>query len=275
MTAHNSGIIEIRNIDYAPMIQLHQELNTLSRCVKYQNLSQAAAHVGLSQPQLSRVISKIESELGVVLLDRTARRKSAWTPLAFKISQIYSQGVDKLSADLSSALDSSSVTHLTIGTLEGMIPEAAELIHKLFKSNQLQSADLLVHDLSELEVAFSKGLLDLIFSVRPPGKRKYEYEQLIGYQSLDSVKKSDAFKVYSSFEYSTLAPKQKKKSSNPVFVSNSLMARKHWLETFGGTGVLPSPVADKKSGKKDSESVLVIGSDGLSQKLWSTIVSSF
>jgi hypothetical protein len=256
------------------MNNLYQELQTLAKCVKYQNLSQAAAHVGFSQPQLSRVISKIEGELDVVLLDRTARRKSAWTPMAFKIAQTYSQGVEKLNSELSGLLDSTSVTHLNFGSLEGMVPIAANIIHSLIKPAGLTSVDLQVYDLSELEVGFSKNQFDVILTNREPGKRKYAHQVLVGYQNIDLIKESDKFLVYSSFEFSTLGTKSRKKPSQPLIISNSLFARKYWLENFGGTGSLPSSISTKKPGRKDFGSVYLIGSDALAHKTWNTILET-
>ena len=55
---------------------LAYELSVLVKAVQHKNLSAAAVHVGLSQPQLSRLVAKIEHELNIILLDRTARRKS-------------------------------------------------------------------------------------------------------------------------------------------------------------------------------------------------------
>ena len=63
------------------MQQLYYELGVLAKAVNFKNLSAAALHVGLSQPQLSRIIAKIEEELKIVLLDRSAKRKSGWTSI--------------------------------------------------------------------------------------------------------------------------------------------------------------------------------------------------
>ncbi len=253
------------------MLNLHQELATLARCVKYQNLSQAAAHVGLSQPQLSRVISKIERELDLTLLDRTARRKSAWTPMAFKISQVYSGGIEKLENEINVLLESSTISHLRVGTLEGMIPVATKVIETLFQKTEIQSADIQVLDLSELELSFARNDFDIVFTHREPGRRKFDKQKLLGYQTLDNVQKSDAYDVYSSFEYSSLNPRQKKKINRPVVVSNSLLFRKHWIESIGGKGLLPSEISSKKPSRKDVENVYLIGADSLPSKIWNAI----
>jgi len=71
------------------MEHFNWELSVLSRAVAYQNLSGASQHVGLSQPQLSRIIQKLEAQWSVVLLDRSAKRKACWTPAAYKLARVY------------------------------------------------------------------------------------------------------------------------------------------------------------------------------------------
>ncbi len=104
-----------------PMDNLHWQLSVLSRAIQYKNLSGAAEHVGLSQPQLSRIISRIESELGVVLLDRSVRRKSGWTPIAFKIAEIYLQSSRKLSSSLQQLNNEEQISQLNVVCFEGML----------------------------------------------------------------------------------------------------------------------------------------------------------
>src|SRR5690606_13535732 len=67
------------------MLSLNWDLTVLSRAIQYNNLSGAAQHVGISQPQLSRIVSRLESELGVPLLNRETRRHSTWTAQAHRI----------------------------------------------------------------------------------------------------------------------------------------------------------------------------------------------
>ncbi|MHA0112066.1 LysR family transcriptional regulator, partial [Klebsiella pneumoniae] len=67
------------------------DLSVLTRATQYANLSIAADHVGISQPQLSRIVAKLEDQLGLILLDRESRRKSAWTPAAHRLADIYSR----------------------------------------------------------------------------------------------------------------------------------------------------------------------------------------
>lgn len=253
------------------MIKLHNELQTLGKCIKYQNLSQAAAHVGLSQPQLSRVISRLENEFDVSLLDRTARKKSAWTPIAFKIAETFAHNIDKLEHELTSVLDNTNLRHLSIGILEGLIPFSTQLLKSLFDDELISSVDLKVLDLSELELGFSKSDFDVILTIREPGRRKIQNIAKIGYQTLDVYKMDDEYDVYSSFEYSTLPNKQRKKPHRKTVVSNSLLFRQNWLRQVGGKGLLPSPITRKEPTRKGVESVYMIGSDSVPSKLWSAL----
>lgn len=54
-------------------MELHQ-LRYFSRAAKYESLSKAAADLHISQPALSKSISKLESEMGIDLFDRTGNR---------------------------------------------------------------------------------------------------------------------------------------------------------------------------------------------------------
>ena len=183
------------------MDNLHWQLSVLSKAIHYKNLSGAASHVGLSQPQLSRIISRLESELGVVLLDRTVRRKSGWTPVAYKIAETYFRNSRKLTQDLQQLKSGDQMTQLTIGILEGLIPTATEFCRQLLEQPQLTLIELNVYDLSELEERFEKDELDLVFTCREPGKHKYRYVRSLGYQVITQLSANSPIKVFSQFEY--------------------------------------------------------------------------
>jgi DNA-binding transcriptional LysR family regulator len=71
------------------MERISHELSVLTRAVAYKNLSGASQHVGLSQPQLSRIVKKIEETFSIVLLDRGAKRNATWTPTAHRLADFY------------------------------------------------------------------------------------------------------------------------------------------------------------------------------------------
>ena len=102
------------------MQHIYYELSVLGKAIHFKNLSAAALHVGLSQPQLSRIIAKIEDELKIVLLDRSAKRKSGWTPVAFQLSVMFEKSSKRLESELAHLSQNQIVAELKIGTLEGL-----------------------------------------------------------------------------------------------------------------------------------------------------------
>jgi len=115
------------------MQQLYYELSVLAKAVHFKNLSAAALHVGLSQPQLSRIIAKIEDELKIVLLDRSAKRKSGWTAIAFQLSEIFEKSIHRLETDLQSSRHNQMVGELHSGTLQGLSDFAAQAYRSRYK----------------------------------------------------------------------------------------------------------------------------------------------
>ena len=254
---------------------LHWQLSVLSKAIHYKNLSGAASHVGLSQPQLSRIISRLEGELGVVLLDRTARRKSGWTPVAFKIADTYFQSSRKLTASLQQLTSEDQVAHLSIGILEGLVSLANTFCSHLFEDLKVQTIELNVYDLNELEEHFEKNEIDLIFTCREPGKHKYKFLKNLGYQNIDRTGPPEGPKVFSQFEYANhlnarTSRKGAESTRRPILISNSLAVRRTWIEDYGGIGFVPSEVRRKQS-STDDVPVYLIGSDLVNPALWRKI----
>ena len=255
------------------MERVNWELFVLSRAVAFENLSSAAGPVGLSQPQLSRIVSRLEAELHVVLLDRTAKRKSGWTPMAHRLAEIYSKSSRHLSEQIQRLSQESEPQSLRIGALDGLAPIAAELSSRVFKQTSVRSIELDLFDLIQLEEFFIKGGVDLIFSGREPGRKKFRHVIKVGYQSLDEQGKAGDTQVMSPFEFGlqTNRPGKKlKPESERILISNSLTVRRHWIETFGGHGIIPSPMR-KAPGKGREQPVFLIGQDALSPRLWEKI----
>lgn len=252
------------------MQMLYDELAVLARAVHFKNLSAAAMHVGLSQPQLSRIIAKLEDRLKVVLLDRSAKRKSGWTPVAYQIAGIFEKSSKKLEQEILATSNEQMVGELRIGSLEGLAPLAMKTAQACFEKIGVRRISLDVFDLSELEAHFMSGDLDLIFTSHAPGKQKFKHLEEIGHQKLDQIESNPRFHVYSSFEFHRL-PRKEVESSPFVLISNSLAIKKEWFKHYGGTGVLPS---EPRRGKaKDQEQVYLIGTEVLSPLLWDKIVS--
>jgi hypothetical protein len=252
---------------------LSWELDVLSRAVTYSNLSGAAAHIGISQPQLSRIVAKLESELGLVLLDREERRKSGWTPSAHRLAEVYGRTFRRFKADLQQLSDHAVPETLHIGTLEGLGELALETCRKLFELSPVTTIELQVVDLNELEERFGRMDLDLVFTSRTPSRKKFRNEVQIGWQTIETKPGAAGLRVLSAFEYGTELPGRKRRHpSQQTFVSNSLHLRAKWLRDFGGTGSLPSPVETKPRGKPGELPVLIIAHDDLAPTLWGTIV---
>lgn len=250
---------------------LHWQLAVLSKAIHYNNLSGAALHVGLSQPQLSRIVARLESELGVVLLDRSARRKSGWTPIAFKVAETYFQSSRKLTQSLQQLTAVDHVVSLSIGTLEGLAPVANEFCRQLFSQIKVQLIELNVFELNELEEHFEKDQLDLMFTFREPGKHKYRFVRTIGYQSVDQLGSGSGPKVFSGFDYANYlhrsSPRRQAHVDHPILISNSLSIRKQWIKSDGGQGLIPSDFRRKKSLDTDLP-VLLMASDMFNSTLW-------
>jgi hypothetical protein len=247
---------------------IHYELSILAKAIHHKNLSAAALHVGLSQPQLSRIIAKIEDQLQIVVLDRSAKRKSGWTPLALQVAEIFEKSQRRLETELKTVSKNEMVAELHIGTLEGLSNFAMKMAQICFEHVDIKKISLDIYDLSELESHFLSGDLDLIFSSKTPGRQKYKHQLEIGYQRLDRKETDPKVHVMSTFEFNRLSDREKPRQDR-LLVSNSLMIRKEWIEKIGGSGFLPSEA--KKGKAKDQEPVLLIGSELLSPQLWTEI----
>src|SRR6476619_4490077 len=126
------------------MEYLSWDLSILSHAVAYPNLAGASAHVGLSQPQLSRIIAKLEAETGLTLLDRETRRKSSWTPAAYRLAEIYAKTFSNFRAELAGVEGTAFPDHLRIGTLEGLLPQAMPFCKSLLDETDAMVVDLMV-----------------------------------------------------------------------------------------------------------------------------------
>lgn len=258
---------------------LHWHLSILSKAIHYKNLSAAATHVGLSQPQLSRIVARLEQELGVTLLDRSARRKSGWTPIAFKFAETYFTATRRLTQSLQQLTDETHVHSLAIGTLEGLIPLASRFSDLLFKRIGLHLVELNVYDLGELEERFEKDELDLIFTFREPGKHKFKFMRKLGFQALENTGPTGPTNpmVFSQFDYANHVSNkgharrsQGKPGERPILLSNSLAIRKLWIAEYDAQGIIPSDA--RKSSRSDSDvPILLLAGDLFNPSLWRKI----
>lgn len=263
------------------MDHLNWELSVLSKAVAYHNLSGAAQHVGLSQPQLSRIIAKLESQLGVTLLDREARRKSAWTITASRVAELYGQTVRGFNGELQKLIEGVHLSEIRVGTLEGLIDVAIRCAKFCFDQPSIKLIELSVLDLNDLEEQFYKGKIDLAFTAREPGRKKFKFVRRVGYQTLDLIENGTPnIQVVSSYEFASqaaLALKGNTSADLPgqkLLVSNSLSVRKNWISRFGGSGIIPSPLKKDKPLKSEKEvPVILLGSEDLPTHFWQKLTN--
>ncbi len=251
---------------------LTYEMGVLAKAVQHKNLSAASAHVGLSQPQLSRVISKVEHALQIVLLDRSARRKSGWTQVAHDLSAAFMKGMGRLESEIVAIAQEMEITELHIGTLEGISMIASQFSKNCFDQLKIKKIYLDVLDFKDLDSQFLNGGLDLIFTVRPPTKQKFNHMLEVGYQQMEKISTNKTVMVASAYE---LAGYEKKMTEevNHFMISNSLALRKHWLQEVGGIGTLP---VDAKTGRgKGQYTIYLIGNDLIPPKIWEKITQLF
>jgi hypothetical protein len=247
------------------MQQLYYELSVLAKAIHFKNLSAAAVHVGLSQPQLSRIIARIEEEFKVILLDRSAKRKSSWNPIAHEMAEIFERSTRRLGTELIGLSQNNAMAEIHIGTLEGMADFAIKTSKICFEQAGIKKITLDIFDLNELDSNFLGGNLDLIFTFKIPSRQKFRYMLEMGSQVLEKINNNKRFGVFSTFEHGR-APRKEVDSFEHIFISNSLAVRKAWLDSVGGVGLIPTET--RKSKSKDHEPILLIGSELLSPVLW-------
>jgi LysR family transcriptional regulator, transcriptional activator for aaeXAB operon len=262
------------------MDSLHGPLSVLARAVQFKNLTSASAHVGLSQPQLSRIVAQLEKELNVTLLDRSARRKSGWTSTALKLSAVYSENTRHLHKALATTLKQNVPKTVRLGSLEGLSFLALHLVEVFLNRGsagdfakqrpQLDLVELNVFDQKDLESLFANGDLDLIVTSRPPGLQKYKHVLKIGHQAFKAVATKKTPHVLSPWEYGKLKEPERT-TLGPAFVSNSLALRRTWLEKFGGSGRLPARVQTAPHDPATDLPVLLIGQELFHEDLWKIV----
>lgn len=253
------------------MQQIYYELSVLAKAVNFKNLSGAALHVGLSQPQLSRIIARIEDELKIVLLDRSAKRKSGWTPIAFQLAQMFEKSIKRLEGELMGLSQNQIVGEIHIGTLEGLSNFAINTCKHCFDQVGVSKIFIEIYDLNELEAHFLSGHLDIIFTSKSPGKQKFKYLHELGFQVLEKIQSNKNYALLSSFEHGR-SHKKDFEDFKHVLVTNSLTIRKDWFKSYGGTGFMPTEAKRGKS--KEHEPVLMIGSEILNPTLWQQVIGA-
>lgn len=246
----------------------YRHLSIVARAVHYQNLTVASHNVGLSQPQLSRIVSQLEGGLGVVLLDRGVKRKTTWTPVALRLAEVFDHTEHRLERALQEVLGEENLpTELKAACLEGLAPTAVAQMGRLADHPHWRRLHLDVLDQNELEERFLAGTVDVIWTSRIPGKGKPRHRINLGYQILAERDSNHPIDILSSYEHGR---KRRQKSDRLRLVSNSLRVRELWLEKVGGKGQFPSPVLKERGGGQ--REVLLLGSELMSETVWEEFI---
>jgi DNA-binding transcriptional LysR family regulator len=256
---------------------LNWDLDVLSRAIGYPNLSAAAAVIGISQPQLSRIIKKLEDDTGISLLDRASRRSSGWTSDASKLADAYQRALRDFNLSLIQVRQNIWRSHVRVGSLDGMSVEALSLCQRILDHESVESVELNIYDLPDLEERFLNQKLDLIFSLREPGKSKLYRTRLLGYQTIEEHGAAGGIQVRSLFEHTTThgaraTRARKSPDDTKVLVSNSMAIREKWIRTFAGHGTLPSPIKPKKTNRGLEYPALLIAQADMPDFLWNQIL---
>jgi hypothetical protein len=257
------------------MEHLNWELSVLSQSVAYNNLSGASQHVGLSQPQLSRIVKRLEDNWNLVLLDRTAKRKATWTSAAYRLAKLYTEADRQLNQEIQKISNQNIPDHIRVGTLEGLFPVAGNFLKHIEQNfADIQIFEMDIHDLDILEERFFKGRFDFIFTVRTPGRKKFSFVKELGFQMMKTIKEEPSeekkIKVLSSFEYETRKFSSKKRDSGRMFVSNSLSARRWWVDHFGGDARFPSEILANEPKSGEVLKPLLVGAETMLPDFWKT-----
>ena len=252
------------------MDNLHHELLVLSKAVNYKNISTAATNIGLSQPQISRIIARLESNLEVKLLDRGSKRNATWTEPAHRLAEIYKRRMRSLNSEIQQIVGDQMPRFLQVACLEGLLYYASAMCHELLQQTPLEGIELNVYDLSVLEERFVKHKLDLTITSREPGKKKYIHNKLLGFQSLEKQGQSKGFEVLSTFEHNLVSARMYKKtnSQRKYLISNSLSVRRQWIEEFGGEGIIPSQLTREKLNHGQQTPVFLLAQDDIHPQIW-------
>ncbi|MFA6236309.1 MAG: LysR family transcriptional regulator [Bacteriovorax sp.] len=255
------------------MEDVFYELSVLTKAVAYKNLTLASQNIGLSQPQLSRIVAKIERSLNISLLDRSTKRKSGWTAEAFQVVNLYSKTIRNLKREIDLFKTGGHVKSLKIACLEGHMDFVINWIEIIYSDLKIEQIEVSIYEIDLLEKYFLKGHYDLAITGRDIGKKKYQYESVLGYQALKIHDDKSGQLVMSPFELQSKFFEINAKMNKRVLISNSLELRKRWLLSRGGKGTIPSSIRTKKS-SIEGIPVTLLAQDTFHPELWKELSAS-
>lgn len=262
------------------MVQkLATELSVLGEAVKYANLTAAASHVGLSQSQLSRIVKRIEDELGIALLDRASKRGSAWTNQALRLARVFELQARNFEVAILEAINEHSLARVRFGLLEGLLPLFKVWLGSWVKRQEIPFRELQVNslELAELETEFLLGRLDVALTSRPPARGKSHFVETIGYQSMQAQGTGGAV-AQSPFEAKQV---REPSSSTPVsgaqvlVTTNSLWLRRSLIEDGIARGMIPSVEVRSRSNREFVTPVFMVCHSSVPERLRTEILVHF
>lgn len=256
-------------------MKLSWEIEVLSKAIFYPNLSVAASQIGLSQPQLSRILSRVEAELDIRLLDRDSKRKVSWRPEAEQLAQKYLKASRLWESELQSLNSSQDqIRQIKVGCLEGLSEVLMNYIEAILKYEKvLENIEIEAVDLGDLEKGFLLGDFDLILSSRSPGKKKFSYMENVGYQSFVHYAGTLNWVVQTPFENAQDSKKKNKKT----IITKSLWLKNLCREKLDASASIPQKPRKKNINTKslDSEKlspVFMIAQEYFPKGLWSELL---
>jgi hypothetical protein len=260
------------------MVQrLGSELSVLREAVKYPNLTAAANHVGLSQSQLSRIVKKIEDELGIALLERSSKRASGWTNQALRLARVFELQARNFEVAILEAVNEQTLARVRFGLLEGLLPLFKIWLENWVQRPQVPFRELQVNslELAELETEFLLGHLDVALTSRPPGRGKTQFVETLGYQSMQA-RGAGLVMAQSPFEAKQVRePNFGHKESNLLVTSNSLWLRRSLIDSGVAKGMLPSVEVRPRSSREFATPVYMACHSGLPERLRTDILLNF
>ena len=247
------------------MDELYWPLSVLSRAIDYKNLTGASKHIGLSQPQLSRVVKQLEEALNINLLDSSSPRHSTWTPEARSLAELFNRSKQNLTQGINQLQTNTLPKEIYVGFLQGLLEEAMRLVSIALSSFHIEKVFVDSYDLNILEAKFISSDLDLILTSRAPQNKKYNFERLIGYQDfIELGEKNTGPSIFSTYEFQS---QRQSKIKSKSIITNSLYFKRNYLKSYKGFSISPGGVVSQPE-TDDFAEVLVIAQDYFNNDLW-------
>jgi LysR family carnitine catabolism transcriptional activator len=166
----------MKRIDISPF-----EVQVFLAVAESGSFSRSSEHAGMSQPAVSRAISRLEQRLNIRLFDRTTRQVAltphgrAFLPIAQRVVRDLTVSLDELRSYVSSV-----VGHVTIAALPSvaatLLPTALHRFHTDYPSVTIAILDSFQDNVA---AAVAQGEADLGISVEPPPAMRLSFSPLI------------------------------------------------------------------------------------------------